>query len=324
MRPILTLFIFITLGSLMAQKSELNLASDIWPPFADTDGEKAFALELVEEALKRGEVGIGTSIVSFKEVLDGINAGQYDGSATLWKTKDRESYLLYSEPYLENRLVLVSRAGNDVSADSLNDLKNKRVSVVSDYAYGTSIYTIPGVSILPGKSDQQNLELLLEGKTDYMLVDELLIKYLLEYQHQEVKKYLSVGTKAIIVQPLYFAILKSTTNAEAIISEFNENIRQMMADGTYNDILELNWIQYDVDGDGVLELVMGGGQAGKEAPANYYALMSASGLSTNTDRYYINGTVYDGWNTVPAKFKNDLIKAANSAPSESGGLKLKF
>ena len=324
MKPIFTLCLLISFGCLLAQKNQLNLASDIWPPFADTDGEKAFALELVEEALKRGNVGIATAIVSFKEVLDGINTGQYDGSATLWKTKDRESYLLYSQPYLENRLVLVSRAGNDVSAESLSDLKNKRVSVVSDYAYGTSIYTIPGVSILPGKSDQQNLELLLEGKTDYMLVDELLIKYLLEYQHKEVKKYLSVGSKAIIVQPLYFAILKSTPEADTIISKFDENIRQMMTDGTYNEILELNWIQYDVDGDGVLELVMGDGQAGKEAPANYYALMSASGLSTDTDRYYINGTVYDGWNTVPAKFKNDIIKAANATPAESGGLKLKF
>ncbi len=324
MRPILSLFLILTFGGLAAQNNTLKLASDVWPPFADADGEKAFAMELVEEALKRDDVGIATSIVSFKEVLDGINAGQYDGSATLWKTKDRESYLLYSKPYLENRLVLVSRAGNDVSADSLDDLKNKRVSVVSDYAYGTSIYTIPGVSILPGKSDQYNLELLLEGKTDYMLVDELLIKYLLEYQHQEVKKYLSVGTKAIIVQPLYFAILKSTPEAETIISKFDENISQMMTDGTYNEILELNWIQYDVDGDGVLELVMGDGLAGKEAPVNYYALMSSSGLNTNTDRYYINGTVYDGWNTVPAKFKNDIIKAANATPSESGGLKLKF
>ncbi len=324
MRPIIVLLFILCLGSLVAQNNQLKLASDIWPPFADEEGKKAFALELVQEALIRGKTSTTTAIISFKDVLDGIISGRYDGSATLWKTRDRESYLLYSEPYLENRLVLVSRAGNDVSADSLEDLKNKRVSVVSDYAYGTSIYTIQGVSILPGNSDQQNLELLLEGKTDYMLVDELLIKYLLEYQHQEVKKYLAVGTKAIIVQPLYFAILKSTPDAKAIISSFNENIRQMIIDGTYNEILQLNWIQYDVDGDGVLELVMGDGQAGKEAPVNYYALMSSSGLSKDTDRYYINGTVYSGWNTVPEKFKTDFIKAANSAPSESGGLKLKF
>lgn len=324
MKRLFTIALLLTSVSVVAQKGSLRLAADIWPPFSDRDGEKAFALELVQEALDRGNISAKTSIVSFEGVLDGLNSGSYDGSPTLWKTEDRESYLLYSAPYLENRLILVGRVGSDVSFNSLDELHNKRVSVVSDYAYGSSIYTIPGVAILPGKSDQQNLELLLEGKTDYMLVDELLIKYLLEYHHQEVKKYLSVGTKAIIVQPLYMAILKKTPNAEAIISDFNEQIGEMMADGTYNEILELNWIQYDVDGDGVLELVMNGDSAGKEAPVNYYALMSTSGLSKNTDRYYINGTIYNGWNTVPDKLKNNLINTARLQPAESSGLKLKF
>ncbi|MGI9547368.1 MAG: substrate-binding periplasmic protein [Flavobacteriaceae bacterium] len=324
MKSLLTKVLLLSVICVAAQKNSLHLASDVWPPFSDRNGEKAFALEVVKEALRRGNISANTSIVSFEEVLDGLNSASYDGSATLWKTEDRESYLLYSAPYLENRLVLVGRVGSDVSFDSLDELQNKRVSVVSDYAYGSSIYTIPGVVILPGNSDQQNLEFLLEGKTDYMLVDELLIKYLLEYQHQEVKKYLSVGTKAIMVQPLYMAILKKTPNAAGIISGFNDQISEMMADGTYNEILELNWIQYDVDGDGVLELVMNGDNVGKEAPVNYYALMSTSGLSNNTNRYYINGTMYDGWNSVPDQFKNNIINGAKLQPSESTGLKLKF
>lgn len=307
-----------------AQQPVLKLASDIFPPFTDISGEKAFALELVHEALERSDIPSKTEIITFGDVLDGIVEGTYDGSGALWKTADREEYLLYSKPYLENRLVLVGRKGSDVSASILEELKNKRVSIVGGYAYGSSIYTTPGVIILPGKSDQHNLELLLEGKTDYMLVDELLIKYLLEYQHQEVKKYLAVGNKAIMKQPLYLAILRSTPNAERIVSEFNDKIIDMIADGTYNEILEINWIQYDVDGDGILELVMGGNQAGKEAPVNYYTLMSTSGLSTNVNRYYVNGTVYEGWNSVPDKFKNNIMKAATSSTTESSGIKLKF
>ena len=37
---------------------------------------------------------------------------------------------------------------------------------------------------------------------------------------------------------------------KSIISDFNRNIQSMMADGSYNEILELNWIKTDVDGDG--------------------------------------------------------------------------
>ena len=324
MKEILVYTLIFTGFLVAAQERQLELASDVWPPFTDREGERAFALELVHEALNRSDVGAESRIVGFGEVLEGINAGKFNGSAALWKSGDRETYLLYSEPYLENRLVLVGQVGSDVSAASLSELQNKRVSIVSGYAYGSSIYTTPGVIILPGKSDQHNLELLLEGKTDYILVDELLIKYLLEYQHREVKKYLSVGSEAILVQPLYLAILKSTQDAEMIIEKFNENIQNMMVDGTYNEILELNWIQYDVDGDGQLELVMQGENAGREAPVNYYALMSTSGLSDKTDRYYINGTIYDGWNSVPDKYKSDIMRAATMGETGSSGLKFKF
>ena len=318
--PVLLLLCF----GIYGQDSQLRLASDVYPPFTDKSGKQAFALELVHEALERSNVNAGSEILDFGEVLQMINDGKFDGSAALWKSKDRETYLIFSEPYLENRLVLVGRAGSDVSASSISELKNKRVSTVSGYAYGSSIYTTPGVIILPGKSDQDNLETLLEGKTDYMLVDELLIKYLLEYQHNEVKKYLSVGSKAIIVQPLHLAILKETPNADQIIADFNNNIQEMMTDGTYNQILELNWIQYDVDGDGILELVLDGENAGEEPPVNYYALMSSSGLSSPSDRYYINGNMYDGWNSVPDKFKKDFSNTAGRFSSESAGLKLKF
>ena len=310
--------------TISAQSEQLKLASDVYPPFTDIDGKQAFALELVHEALKRSGVVAKSDILGFGQVLELILDQKYDGSAALWKSKDRESYLLFSEPYLENRLILVGRAGRDVSASSLSELKNKRVSIVSGYAYGSSIYTTPGVTILPGRSDQDNLESLLEGKTDYMLVDELLIKYMLEYQHSEVKKYLAVGSKAILVRPLHLAVVKNMPDAEEIIAAFNDNIEQMMADGTYNQILELNWIQYDVDGDGILELVLEGENAGEEPPVNYYALMSSSGLSNPSDRYYINGTMYDGWNSVPDKFKKDFSNTASGFSSESSGLKLKF
>jgi hypothetical protein len=127
-----------------------------------------------------------------------------------------------------------------------------------------------------------------------------------------------------MIQPLHLAILKNMPNAQKIIEDFNSNINTMMSDGTYNKILELNWIQSDVDGDGVLELVLHGDSAGREAPASYYKLMTETAMTESTERYYINGEVYDGWQVVPTKYKTDIIKAANMNNSSSNGLKLKF
>ena len=63
-------------------------------------------------------------------------SGPFDGSAAAWRDQQREAVLLYSEPYLENRLVLVARRGGNVSAQSLAALKGRRIAIVEGYAYG--------------------------------------------------------------------------------------------------------------------------------------------------------------------------------------------
>ena len=49
---------------------------------------------------------------------------------------EREKVLLFSQPYLENRLVLVGRKGADVSATGMSALKGRRIAIVEGYAYG--------------------------------------------------------------------------------------------------------------------------------------------------------------------------------------------
>ncbi len=324
MRVYLLYFLAILCGSVHSQTSKIGLASDVWPPFTDVDNEKAFALELVKEALQRGDIDTQTTITSFEEVMEGINEKKYDGSAALWKTEDREAYLLYSEPYLENRLILVGRKGSDVSATSFQELKNKKIAIIGGYAYGAALYTSLDIVIMPGKSNQENLEKLLSFKTDYMLVDELLISYLLTYQFSDITKFLEIGKTALITKPLHLALRKSLPDAEKIIADFNGNIDQMIKDGTYHEILELNWIQYDIDGDGVLELVSNGENSGKEAPVTYYRIMSSNGLASDTQRYSIGGEIYNSWQGVPDKYKQSIIDAAKINGSSEGGLKLKF
>ncbi len=324
MKKLLLLFFTLPVLCLYSQGQNINLAAEIWPPFSDVKGEKGFALELVREGLLRGGVEMELTIIEFDAVMDGINSHTFQGSPTLWKTADRENYLLYSEPYLENRLILVGRKGSDVSAKSLKELKDKRIAIISGYAYGTSVYSTLDAILIPGKNDQENLEKLLTFKTDYMLVDELLISYLLTYQLNDISRFLEIGKEAFLVQPLHLAILKSLPDAQKIIDDFNNNISAMMSDGTYNKILELNWIQSDIDGDGVLELVLHGDSAGQNAPVSYYKLMSATSMTEDSNRYYIDGKVYDGWQHVPAKYKTDLLKGANMNTATASGLKLKF
>src|SRR4051812_43245145 len=92
-----------------AQTAPLTLVSTAWPPFTNAAGQPRFALDLVETALERAGFAAKTTIVSAPEFTSSLLTGRFDGSAAAWKDAERERVLLFSQPYLENRLVLVGR-----------------------------------------------------------------------------------------------------------------------------------------------------------------------------------------------------------------------
>jgi ABC-type amino acid transport substrate-binding protein len=306
------------------QTVRLKLASDVWPPFTDVKTEKSVATDLVKEALSRIDIGTDLSILDFKEVISGIDDKKFDGSAALWLSPEREEKYIFSAPYLHNQLILVGLKGRDVGQSSLIELHHKKIGVVENYAYGTEGQSI-GVDFVAGESDQQNLERLLSGTIDYMLVDALLIEYLLKYQVNDVSEFLEIGESPILTKSLHFAIRNDVDGGEEIISGFNDKLLEMVADGTYNRILELNWIRADVDGDGQAELILEGDIAGTEPPMSAYGVYPHKSLvekSSDMNRFYVNGKIYNDWNDIPDEFKKEIVMSTQSV--ENSGIKLDF
>ena len=128
------------------RRPQLRLVSTAWSPFTNEPGRPRFALDLVEAALKRMGVSSQTTIVEAARFTPLLLEGTYDGSAAVWKDAERERELLFSQPYLENRLILVARSGGDVSAKTLADLKGKRIAIVEGYSYSDTIDTSGAVA----------------------------------------------------------------------------------------------------------------------------------------------------------------------------------
>jgi ABC-type amino acid transport substrate-binding protein len=303
------------------------LASDVWPPFTNVSEEARIAIDLVEEALRRSGVRSTTGIVDWRAVTTGVRDNLFDGSGAVWHTPEREQLLVYSQPYLENRLVLVGRKGSDVSALSLSDLAGKRIAVVERYAYGDEVDQASGPVFVEGVNDQESLHRLLAGDADYMLADELLVHYLLEHQQEDAAEFLEIGDRALIRRSLHFALREDVPDAEAIVESFDREIRRMLADGTYNEILQLSWIHADVDGDGRLEMVPRGPKAGTVAPSGGYGIVLPESDSNSiqiSDRFWVGGQVYEGWDQVPAEYKVPAGGAADIGPPNNAVISLKF
>jgi polar amino acid transport system substrate-binding protein len=288
--------------------SPLRLVSTVWPPFTNAAGEARFALDLVGEALKRIGVTSETTFVEDAHFTSSLLTGVYDGSAAAWKDAERERVLVFSEPYLENRLILVGRRGSDVTATTLTALAGKRVVVVGGYSYGDAVKAGSGPTFLLSRSEEDSLARLLAGDADYTLMDELVVQYILRNYAQQARDRLQVGATPLIRRSLHLAIRRERPDAVPVITQFNAELRRMIADRTYHRLLHVDWLRADVDGDGRPELVSRSDQAGLAPPTATYDLFLSTPAkpaapTPGGPRFYLGGNIYENWASVPKNYK---------------------
>ena len=203
------------------QPPQLHLVSTAWPPFTNAPGQPRFALDLVEEALERISVTSQTAIVDEARFTPSLLNTEFDGSAAIWKDAERERALVFSEPYLENRLLLVGRRGSDVSAKKLAELNGKRIVLVGGYSYGDEVQNGSGPTFIQSRSEEDSLARLLANEADYTLMDELVVENILDNHGDQARSRLQVGSTTLIVRPLHLAIRRSRPDAAALVNRFN-------------------------------------------------------------------------------------------------------
>ena len=307
-----TVFLSIVAASLVlsAQATQLRLVSTAWSPFTNAPGQPRFALDLVETALGRINISATTTIVEAGQFTPALLTGTFDGSAAAWKDAERERVLLFSQAYLENRLILVGRRGADVAATTLATLKGKRIAIVGGYSYGDIDKS--GPVFVRSLSEEDSLRQLLQGKADYVLMDELVVRYIVSQHPKEAQERLQLGTTPLVTRPLFLAVRRSRPDGESLIARFNAQLRQLIADRTYHKLLHVDWIRADVDGDGVVEDVPHSDKAGTSAPAQVYTLSTTTTSSQSSPtsktvplspRFYLGGSIYEDWAAVPNRYK---------------------
>jgi polar amino acid transport system substrate-binding protein len=288
------------------QPVPLSLVSTAWPPFTNPPGQPRFALDLVETALGRVQIDAKTTIVSAAQFTPSLLSRQFDGSAAAWKDPARERALVFSQPYLENRLVLVGRSGADVSAASLTALKGKRIAIVEGYSYGDAIERAGPVWVR-SHGEEDSLSQLLKSGVDYTLMDELVVEYIVDHHPEEARTRLQFGARPLITRQLFFAVRRTVPDAQSIVDRFNGQLRAMITDHTYHKLLHVAWISVDLDGDGQIEYVPDSDKAGPKPPQRAYLLFSSdkppSAPAEPPKRFMMGGNIYTDWARVPEQFK---------------------
>ena len=285
--------------------AQVQLAADVWPPFTNHFGKPRIATEIVHLALAKSGYEPTTQILDSWTVPEDLKAGKYDGCGALWKSAEREAYLLFSKPYLQSRLHLAGKKGLDVDLTDLSQLKGKRLVLVQGYAYGELVDSLKDIEIIYGKDSVSNLKMLINGDADYTLVDDLLIQYMLKQHTDKHEELLDFGNESLLTNPIHLALRKNLPGAAKIIKQFDQTIRLMQVDGSYNRILRLNSISIDVDGNGHKELVLTDINLNTAAPVGGYDIFSNHKPLPPKTRYSIRDTIYNDWDDVPNDYRSE-------------------
>jgi polar amino acid transport system substrate-binding protein len=314
-----------------APPEPLRLAADEWPPFTDVEGKPRRAIALVEAGLRRGNLRTSFGILKWTSLMSLLGRGNFDGVAAIWKTPEREKSLLYSKPYFQNRLVLVARAGDDASATSIAQLpEGKRLALTNGYGYSPSVTGASNVKLIHYDTDADCLRAVLAKQADYLLLDELVVRHLFKRYPEKAPKLIVVGQTALDQHPLHLALRKDYPNAANILADFDRNMSKMMADGTYNVLLDLPWIGVDTDQDGELEYIASSRSAAQadgdpNARHNDYPVFNSGAHAPNTGRapeYVIDGKSYNSWGEAASTLQRDTTAAGSDLYKYSTGFVL--
>jgi polar amino acid transport system substrate-binding protein len=317
-------------GPAAAPAGPLQLVSDVWPPFTDVEGKPRQAIELVQAALRRAGHQSTFVILNWSAAMPLLEKAHYAGSAALWKSPEREKFMIFSKPYLENRLVLVGRVGTDVSATSFAALAGKRLALTRGYAYGDAATKTPKVQIVLRDNDADCMRALLSKQADYLLMDELMVDHLFRRYRAKAEKLIVVGRVPLVQNSLHFALHKSYPGAQQIIDDFDRNIGKMVADGTYNDLLDVPWIRVDVDHDGRAEYVASShaasqGDGDPHTRGGYPVFtpdMRPAGKGAPSPTYVIDGKSYNNWGDAATTLQRDTSAPSAAAYKYSTGFVL--
>ncbi len=108
------------------------------------------------------------------------------------------------------------------------------------------------------------------------MMDELVVRYITSNYPKEAQSRLQFGSTPLITRPLYLALRNDLPGVQSIIDRFNAQLRVMITDRTYHRLLHVDWINADVDGDGIPELVPRGDRVGIAPPQAAYSITTST------------------------------------------------
>lgn len=164
----------------MARETVLIAVEDDWAPYAsvkaDKSGPEGLTVDLIQAAFDVQGIDVQFLTVPFARCLLYAETGRTVGCANATIVAgNRDAYIWHPTPLFSEELAIFARSGSgNESVDlTLKDLEGETVSVTIGYTYPTEFLDNPRIVKYPVNSDALQLQMLVNGRVKYALLNTM-------------------------------------------------------------------------------------------------------------------------------------------------------
>lgn len=230
------LSVFFVLGA-SAKADTISIVSDTaYAPFEFKDSDQTYKgidVDIINEVAKRKNWDVNQTFPGFDAAVNAVQSGQADAlMAGTTVTEARKKVFTFSDPYYDTSIVIYTRSSDKVS--SYDQLKGKTVGVKNGTAaqswldenaskYGFTVKTFDTSDLMNNSLDS--------GSVDAAMDDTPVVQYAIS----QGKDYV-INIEPESIGSFAFAVKKGS-KYEYLIEEFNDALKEMKEDGTYDQIM---------------------------------------------------------------------------------------
>ena len=172
--------------------SPMTLAYVDFPPYEyEYKGEpRGILVEIVNTVFQRAGIQLELIHYPFQRAYEETRKGSIDGLFNFYKTPERLKDFDYSDPIIDNPLVLFVHKDSEFEfSGNIHDLAGLRVGAIHGYTYGQEFDQSELFIIDYANSHEANFQKLILGRIDVYPCDKLVGKYILDKEdlHGQIK-----------------------------------------------------------------------------------------------------------------------------------------
>jgi polar amino acid transport system substrate-binding protein len=220
-------------------------ANDIPPYYGPNMPNNGPIAEIIIEAFKR--VGYEAKIdfvPSWSYLLKSAKNGKYAAGFTGFYSKEREKDYIFSNPLnIFCRFVFLKKKEMNIKIEKQEnleeDLKPYRIGVTHGYIYNFPAFNeMNGLKRVPAISNEVDINNLIKGRLDLVLVDKVIADYIIDKNFPKYKEDLDFIDLVGTTMDRHLLISRRFEDSFQLKRDFDYGLKQIKEDGTFDSIIK--------------------------------------------------------------------------------------